>query len=103
MKQINEVGIELERLSVIPVTLISIKCICCKQIKIQKQNKYDVPQYYCVKNLKLFLPDSKSGGSLHTYCHPCYCHPCYSPTIAEMMRYVKYKRWLCSTIYIFFN
>ena len=36
MKQFNEVGIESDRLSVIPVTHISIKCICCKQIKIQK-------------------------------------------------------------------
>ena len=103
MKQLNEVGIESDRSGVIPVTYISIKCICCKQIKIQKLNKYDVSQYYCVKNLKLFLPDSKSSGSLHTFCHPCYCHPCFSPTITKMIRYVNFKRWLCSTIHNSFN
>ena len=66
MKQLNEVGVESDRYPVIPVTHISIKHICCKQIKIQKLNKYDVSQYYCVKNLKLFLPDSKSLGIANT-------------------------------------
>ena len=55
MKQSNEVGIESDRLSVIPVTHISIECICCKQIKIQTLNKYDVPQYYCANNVKFFF------------------------------------------------
>ena len=49
MKQLN--GIESDRQSVITVTHISIKCICCKQIKIQKLNRYDVSQYYCVTNI----------------------------------------------------
>ena len=53
MKQLN--GIESDRQSVITVTRISIKCICCKQIKIQKLNRYDVSQYYCVTNLKGFF------------------------------------------------
>ena len=44
MEQLNEVSIESDRLSAIPVTHISIKCVCCKQIKIQKLNKYDVSQ-----------------------------------------------------------
>ena len=60
-----------------------------------------MPQYYCVKNLKFFLPDSKSSRRLLTFCNPCYCHPRYSPTIAEMIRYVNYKRWQWSIIYIF--
>ena len=80
MKQLNEVGIESDRL-----------------------NKHGVPQYNCVKNLKIFLPASKSSGSLLTFCHPCNCHPCYSSTIAKMTRYVKYKSWLCLTIYNSFN
>ena len=68
-----------------------------------KLNKYDVSQYNCVKNLKLFLPDSKSSGSLNTFCRPCYRHPCYSPTIGKMIRYVNIKGGCVQPFKIPFN
>ena len=61
-KTINWSSYELDRQSFIYVTNISIKCICCKQIKPPKINKYDVAQYLCIRStyLKVFASRQQS-------------------------------------------